>query len=238
MTASTPIDASPPANRLTIAHLLLWTAATALALIAIMPERTSWSDVSEELRAQMEARQRYWSIAAVIAAPFLGAGLAMVGLGGWRCMRSEELPTLPGHWLLMVVGSGTLAALIGRLAIASGSLLGLEPLLWILVMLMPVVALALAIAHVTSPLRWKRVFAIAGWSTGLLFFSMFCCFPVWITPLSHLILPGLVLATPISVIVAAVRDVQLDVKQDIFHWCGVVAVPALGVVFLVALLVG
>jgi hypothetical protein len=93
--------------------------------------------------------------------------------------------------------------------------------------LLPVITLAVAYYRVAEPLRWKRVFAIAGTNLGLYFFGC-CCLP-FNSPAEFIVLV-IFYATPISVVVAAVLDVRSGRTYDVFHWVGVVVVPALAVI--------
>jgi hypothetical protein len=93
-----------------------------------------------------------------------------------------------------------------------------------------VITLAVAYYRVAEPLRWKRVFAIAGGSLGLLFLGP-CCLPFDAAPLAQFIMLAILFATPISMVVAAVLDARSGRTYDVFHWVGVVAVPALAAIF-------
>jgi len=100
--------------RLTIAHLLLWTAATGF-IVAIFPQ--GWLRVSIPARdyatiaEQVDRRQVFekWSIVAI--SPFYGAALTSVAIAGTRLIqRRSGFPEQPGHWLLVQTGIGVLAA--------------------------------------------------------------------------------------------------------------------------------
>jgi hypothetical protein len=227
-----------PANRLAIAHLLLWTATTALAIGTIMPDPVDApapADMPAEFRAYQDRQQEQWRIATVLTGPVLGAGLAALAIAYWRQLRHEpNFPTQPGHWILMIVGMCTVVAmelhLIDRVRLDGfGSNFIRTPLFvffWVTILL-PVITLAVAYYRVAEPRRWKRVFAIAGGSLGLLFLAL-CC-PLWPSA-ADLIILAILYATPISMVVAAVLDVRSGRTYDVFHWVGVVAVPALAII--------
>jgi hypothetical protein len=89
-----------------------------------------------------------------------------------------------------------------------------------------------AYVHVDDPLRWKRVFAIA----GINFVAFFCggclleppvrfsLFVAWAVSLAT------VYTTPVSILVALVMDVRSGRRYDVFHWVGAAAVPVLAAV--------
>ena len=126
------MSAPQPANRLSIAHLLLWTATTALVLAGLqrmwhsdlprMSPEPPESDVVVELGGvrildkgrsafrQMQLLERSLSFLALAFSPAYGAALAAAGLAAWRmATRRGGFPAQPGHWLLLAVASITLA---------------------------------------------------------------------------------------------------------------------------------
>jgi len=226
------------ANRLSIAHLLLWTATTALAVGTIMPDPIDapfQSDMPAEVRAYLSRQQQQWRMATVLTGPVLGAGLAALVIATWRRWRHQPgFPTQPGHWMLMIVGMCTVAAmdlaLVNRLSRFNSNLIlsSLVLIFWV-TCLVTLILLAVAYFRVSEPLPWKCVFAIAGVNVGLFFFG--CCgFPLGEPFPFQLITLAVFHATPISVVVAAVLDVLSGRAHDVFHWVGVVAVPALAVI--------
>jgi hypothetical protein len=229
---------SPPANRLTIAHLLLWTATTAIAIGTIMPNPIDApfpSDMPDQVRGYLIRQQQQWRIVTVVTGPVLGAGLAGLAIAIWRQWRRRPgFPTQPGHWVLMILGMSTVAMsdlqLINRLD-GPGPwfvVIPLTILFWPASLLIPILLVA-AYLRVPEPLRWRRVFAIAGASIALFFFCG-CLFPLGPPTPTQLIMAALFYATPISIVVAAVFDIRSGRTYDVFHWVGVVAVPALAVI--------
>jgi hypothetical protein len=242
MSQLTPTSDSKPPNRLSIGHLLLWTAATAVVLAAIMPERP-YPDVPEEfpeeLRQQFVWRQHALRLAVVAVAPILGAGLSGIAIAACRATRRRPgFPAAPGHWLLMVLGAVALAGLFARFHDFTEQWPGpwteaMVMVLWLMA-LSPLVMLLVAMAKVREPTRWHRVFVFAGCNVAL--YAVFAClaFPVFPAPwVSWLFALALVMATPLSVVVAAVRDWQLGARYDVFHWAGVSAVPPLAAIMFV-----
>jgi hypothetical protein len=224
-----------PTNRLAISHLLLWTATTALAIGTIMPDPVDApapADMPAEFRAYLSRQQQQWRMATVVTGPVLGAGLAALAIAAWRRLRHEpDFPTQPGHWILMIVGMCTVVAMETQLINhLDGSPVIAGPLIvvfWV-TLVVSVVTLAVAYYRIAEPLRWKLVFAIAGGSLGLLILGP-CCLP-FAELSTQLIVLAIVYATPISMVVAAVLDVGSGRTYDVFHWVGVVAVPALAVI--------
>jgi hypothetical protein len=203
-----------------------------------MPDRVDAPTPSEmraELRAYQDRQQQQWRIVTVLTGPVLGAGLGALAIATWRAWRHEPgFLTQPGHWILMIVGTCSIASMHIRLVNRFDGInffirAPLIVLMWV-TLLLPVYTLAVAYYRIAEPLRWQRVFAIAGWSLGLFLFGGFCCFPLGATPLALLIVPAILYATPISVVVAAVLDVRSGRAYDVFHWAGVVAVPALAAI--------
>jgi len=195
------------------------------------------SDMPAEFRAYQDRQQQQWRVATALTGPVLGAGLAALAIATWRLLRYEpDFPTQPGHWILMIVGMCTVVAmelhLIYRVRLDGfGSNFIRTPLFvfFCVTFLLPVITLAVAYYRVAEPLRWKRVFAIAGGSLGL-FFGGCCAFPLEAPSAAELIMLAIIYATPISMVVAAVLDIRSGRTYDVFHWVGVIVVPALAVV--------
>jgi hypothetical protein len=109
-------------NRLSIAHLLLWTAATALVFSCCerppAPSQIGIGGFSQPgtnvEAARDRERQRFWQMLQnrylinLAFAPIYGFALAGFMLASWRITNAKSgFPTQPGHWLLVVIGSAT-----------------------------------------------------------------------------------------------------------------------------------
>lgn len=110
-------------NRLSIAHLLLWTATTALALsLCERPRPASEIGFASFLSqpgmdveaAKNRERQQIWQLwqkrylVSLAFAPIYGLALGGLVLGVWSIVTGRPgFPTQPGHWLLVVIGSAT-----------------------------------------------------------------------------------------------------------------------------------
>lgn len=215
----------------------MWTAASAVVLVAIMPERLDprlW--FPDDVRQDVEWRDNAWRGASVVLAPILGVGLAAIAMAAWRAAKGRPgFPTAPGHWLLLILGATAVAILYARLVDVIGG--AGPPEFWLLtlglVALFPVVLLFVAAGNVREPRRWRHAYLIAIWS-GSFYLIFGCVYSMVREPaIVGLIAMALFLATPLSIVIAAIRDWQLGVHQDTFHWAGVVAVPALAAMVLV-----
>jgi hypothetical protein len=110
-------------NRLSTAHLLLWTATMALAFS--LCERpppaskigfasflfTPGTDVEAAMNRERQQIWRLWQnryYVNLAFAPIYGLALGGLVLAGWRIATARSgFPTQPGHWLLVVIGSAT-----------------------------------------------------------------------------------------------------------------------------------
>src|SRR5688572_28112648 len=116
-----PIAAQPQQNRLSIAHLFLWTATTAVVLTHQQslkppaPDRIGFSsflsqpgmDVEVEMAKQRQRIHGRWTsrwLVDLAFSPVYGAALAGVVLAFWRLITLRfGFPTQPGHWLLILI---------------------------------------------------------------------------------------------------------------------------------------
>lgn len=108
ITAEAPAAAEAPRQRLGVAHLLLWTAGSAVALAFLR------GTFDEGLSGQIQVLQKAMVF---VQAPLYGAALACLPLVFWRTATGRRLfPTLPGHWLLLIQGVSMLATVLIGLA--------------------------------------------------------------------------------------------------------------------------
>jgi hypothetical protein len=237
---STPLGAAVPRrNRLAIAHLLLWTAATGLVLLYFQSRRLPPQDSigfasfltqrGTDVKAKMAAdRQRIWRswhrgcLVGLAFAPIYGAALAGLGLGIGRTVTGRfGFPAQPGHWLLLEIGGITAI-------VASRHLLRSLPLSadgedFVVACLMLVVASAAALAVGYSP--WRLPMAAAACGLAVI------CLAYGISLRSQSIeSPGLygvgllvIALVPLLALLAVVLDLADRRRYDIFHWFGVAA---------------
>jgi hypothetical protein len=237
---STPLDAAVPRrNRLAIAHLLLWTAATGLALLYFQSRRPfppeslggaifvtqRGADVKAELAA---ARQRIWRnwhrgyLIGLAFAPVYGVALAGIGLAIYRTLTGRfGFPAQPGHWLLLVIGG-----IMG--IVASRHLLRSLPLSadgeeFVVSSLMLTVATAAAVFVGHSV--WRLPMATAACGLAIICLAYVISFRSRsIEPPGLYGLGLLVLAlVPFLALLAVVLDLADRKRYDIFHWFGVAA---------------
>jgi hypothetical protein len=101
-------------NRLTIAHLLLWTLGSAIILAMYRVLATD-----EE---QTNGQTLVPSVYAIAFSVLMGAQLGSVFLFASRLIRGAGgFPTQPGHWLLLIEGVSVLLAGSGQIAVRLGS---------------------------------------------------------------------------------------------------------------------
>ena len=163
-TASSLPSARPTTeNRLSIAHLLLWTTTTALILAGlqlIKPEATFAEDqqLDPQLLAMMaRVRESYrWQHATILLfSPVYGAAIAGAALAIWRLTtRRFGFPAQPGHWLLLMIAVSPVVVIIARLQILPPLQLVVAHILW--------AGLALgAVMQRIGPRRWRLTFQLA-----------------------------------------------------------------------------
>lgn len=230
--------AAPP--RLSIAHLLLWMATTAL-VVALFP--ADWMrklDSStpldqESFRQQMERRQTVEKVGAALVAPFYGAGLAAVVVATLRAVRREPgFPAAPGHWLLLHVGLGFLAfadayhksrgSRYVKFELLNPEFDPVSLLLFLVFVAQLIVALGAAVQP--QPWRWRLAFGIylggvAALIGGMLLGWQGLANEFWLG------LAGIVAANGAAfAIFAAARDLFRRERYDLFHWLGVIVLIA------------
>lgn len=225
--------------RLTIAHLLLWTAATAF-VVSIFPR--DWLRMSLPLSGDMTAeelvaRQRLfekWSIVAV--APFYGAALTSVAIAGSRLLqRRTDFPAQPGHWLLVQTGLGVMAASCfvasnnDLFSFSTAELHAVRRTYGVIVLgLLAGLTMIgfVACRAIQEPWRWRMLLKLQAAVTivPLVVFLVATTDTVPTNPpsLFRLVIGLWALAAAAAVIVAA-RDLVRRSRYDLFHYAGVVA---------------
>src|SRR5947199_309757 len=105
--SSSPDD-QPPRNRLTIAHLMLWTIGTAIALGFYRALAINREGQSERIIAVSQILALIYSVPA-------GARIGGFLLFALKRLQGQRgFPSQPGQWLLVVEGLSALASSIGR----------------------------------------------------------------------------------------------------------------------------
>ncbi|MDX1946179.1 MAG: hypothetical protein SFU86_12340 [Pirellulaceae bacterium] len=222
-----------PANRLGIAHLLLWTTATAIALAAlgaVFPLPTA--AMQEEMFLPLQLFRRMWlqRMIAFAAAPAYGAALAGIGLALFRLVRRQPgFPSQPGHWLLLYAGVYFIE-IVGERWLKDWPLN--QTLVGAVCMALVVGISLLAAWHVRQPLRWRIVFwmfAIAAlWmATGMAIIQVVGMEVArdnlaWFYFMPAILLFAGLWGGPICGLI----DLFAAEKRDVFHWTGVVVAMA------------
>jgi len=164
--------------RLSIAHLLLWMAGTAVALTYF--RQFFWNgDSGDAARNQLQLAQRVF---ACLQAPFYGAAISSVPLAVWQwCRGNRSFPTQPGHWLLLLQGVSIVAGILAILIIVNPTELITSSYeeavrhvsqreFWCLLPTLTGVVLAL---RQCSEKRWRVMFwlMLMGYASAILFFG-------------------------------------------------------------------
>jgi len=216
----------PPANRLSIAHLLLWTATTAIVLgfiRQIAPHYTPTSATTAQYALNLWLQ--YLLLFAV--SPACGAALGGLVLAAWRLWtRRFGFPSQPGHWLLIVLSVIPLAAstnwvlrlaapgadfVVGCVSISALTLLSFA-----------------AATQTRRPMRWLLAFALATGGLGGMAMALFAGYSSPPYALLPAILGGLsVVSSIMAGLAAGILDLTSNERYDAFHWIGVVTLATL-----------
>lgn len=219
MTQPTHPDERP--LRLSIAHLLLWTLATA-AWLAIGRESLTPAETPRERTA--------WSALLIFSSMFQGA--AVCGVGLWldaTVRRRYRFPTEPGHWLLLASGAQGLTGLIVYAVWMLEPDSNLWPLYIVPTQTVGCMMALMALVRCCDAKRWTGMFvvnlaesALALVVTGLsvtfdysinrqLFFIFFACLAECVP-------------RPTALVVAVILDRRQWIRRDFAHWTGVAVI--------------
>jgi hypothetical protein len=215
------LSAQPPLGplygRLSIAHLLLITAGSAVAIWLMQPPNGKADAVAVAI--------------SVFFAPVYGTALAVTMMAFLRA-RSQwvAIAEEPGHWLFIIIGGGFAGP---ALMMRSGSWINQSPAakpqhaeallafggicVAVALTLMAVVSLLVVLAEYRDSRRWHTVF-------GLLAATLItptCCGPVGI-----LVFPPALLGLLGATAYAAVTDFKERQYRDLWHWLGIAALFA------------
>jgi hypothetical protein len=208
----------PPESpeRLSIAHLLLWTTMSA-ALLGIDRALEWWGP-------RNSSREVFGQFMALCYAPLFGASAAATCLMAWRwIMGGPRFPSQPGHWLLVVSGLSAIVSLGLR-----GMFMALSPERWwpvdylvvrLCANLLGLVMNVLAARSCTGSWRITFGFAVAVNVISLLSSVLFAvaAFPELriLDTVTYTILT-------LCVVVSAAGDRGQYAPRDYLHWTGVV----------------
>jgi hypothetical protein len=225
-----------PYNRLSIAHLLLWIAGTAL-VVALFPKGwlagPDFVGDREEYVSRIQRRQTFERLSVVAVAPCYGAAVASLLVAGVRLLwRRPGFPSLPGHWPLVNLGLwilivGSIVHTAPERDFSSYNLHVVRQNLGAPLVILFVVLLAVAIqavAAVREPRRWRVALwwqlAAVALPVVALVLSQFEHRPTLLIA-SMLVVLCWYIAALISVL-AGLRDFISRERFDLFHWTGIV----------------
>jgi hypothetical protein len=244
---SVPVPALPPVprevNRLSIAHLMLWTATTAVVLTflqarePLLPKHVGFGSMltspgedvklkRERMRLAFWRRMKTQHVVGLVASPVYGAALAGVALAmGRHLMRRNGFPVQPGHWLLIAIAAvGITVAIV-----------------WPLLRSLPLPANAADFAsmgvvtaifaacttRIRAPYYWRIPLGLAALGCGLTGMSALVGVIASSNDPLPLVFAGFMIgllaiaAAPITALLCAGFDAAEWKEFDIFHWIGV-----------------
>ncbi|MCI0357230.1 MAG: hypothetical protein L0211_01935 [Planctomycetaceae bacterium] len=235
-------------NRLTIAHLLLWTATTGVALAYLVAHKpppaesigfaSFLTQPGQDVEVEMaKARQKFhrqlqknYRIG-LAAAPVYGAALAGTVLAIWRVLTLRfGFPKQPGHWLLIVIASLMLAHvahpwLRSLLNWADG-----PDFAWSIFMALAATAVAIG---VREPM-WRCAIGLLAFGFGIMCVAYVISF--YSNPFEP---PGLfvvgilfVAAFPLGSLICTAVDLAERKPYDALHWIGIVSLAGVVMHFL------
>lgn len=105
---SSPFAEQPPRNRLTIAHLMLWTLGTAISLAFYRALSSDGQFPSDRFKA---ASLMFGLVYSLPAGARIGG---LIWFAARRMHNKHDVPSQPGHWLLIVEGLSTILAFGGQ----------------------------------------------------------------------------------------------------------------------------
>jgi hypothetical protein len=240
-----PIAAPPRPNRLSIAHLFLWTATTAVVLThqqslkPASPGRIGFSsflstpgmDVEVEKANERRRIHGRWTsrwFVDLAFSPVYGAALAGVVLAVWRLITFRfGFPSQPGHWLLILI---CMLYWIVALRFFLEAFWGTNNQTDLGVVLGMAASAAIVTFVMWKPLRWSLASGLT--SLGFAAFSLAIVsvmkssafeplppFMIAATLALMFLSSGLLLA-----LLSAVVDLYEELPYDSLHWIGVITV--------------
>lgn len=223
-----PLGAERPL-RLSIAHLMLWTLGTAIALALFRPflETLGPSD-----SATVNRYLAFQKIATLSLIPFGGASIAaLIFAVAHRARGGKLFPVQPGHWLLILFGVSYLLTSLTRLVFTPRGESGGWELIsyyWAYVIASAVLVFiqVLPLAFVRDAHRWTVYFAVelvrrCG-SALVMFLFALSMGPTWFGLLSvaNNLNQLLLLIGVIALAVTLVREMRDRPSRDYLHWTG------------------
>jgi len=221
-----PTERAPASNRLSIAHLLLWTATIAMVLGFVRHAAPHFTPTSATTAQYALNLWLQYSLLFAVS-PAFGAVLAGSVLAAWRvATRRFGFPAQPGHWLLLILSVVPLvvAAIWLRLSEDRGMVVVVFVTLIVLTALS-----STAVVQTRQPVRWRLTFALAAWGLGGIVLSLALQF-VFTKPAATMpaVLGGLsVVSSILAGLASGILDLTAPERFDVFHWIGVATLAAL-----------
>jgi len=235
MSEAPQIPPPAPANRLSIAHLLLWTATTAVVLGFIRHAAPHFTPTSATTAQHALYLWLQYSLLYAVS-PAFGAVLAGMVLAIWRlATRRFGFPAQPGHWLLLILF--VIPLVVGAVWLRLPEHGGIVVVFVTLILLTALSSAA--VVQTRRPTRWRLTFALAAWGLGGIVVSLALQF-VFATPAATMpaVLGGLsVVSGVMAGLAAGILDLTAPERYDTFHWTGVATLAALAAYPLLAWLI-
>ncbi|MFN0018046.1 MAG: hypothetical protein ACKVP0_07295 [Pirellulaceae bacterium] len=215
--------APDPGERLTILHLMVWTAGSAVMLAFYR------QSISQAQSGPADAMNPPWlqAVLGLLTCPLQGAGVAAVMLMLWRKFKGgRSFPAQPGHWLLVIAGVIALASWPLYLAthMVPHHGMGLYLAFYRLPLLVLFCILAsYAVSTMYVETRWRGMFLIWIMSTIAAFLSVCAMyFGLFGYRWGGLVEVFLIGGANFAFLVPALLDINRGAKRDNLHWAGVV----------------
>jgi len=224
-------------NRLTIAHLLLWTATTGVALAYLLEQRPppaksiffasfitqAGQDAEAEMAKAQQKIHRRWQTnyqIGLAASPVYGAALAGAVLATWRVVTWRfGFPVQPGHWLLLMISSLSLLLVIHP---SMQRLLQSQDAPDFMMATVMAGIVAGVIIMIGEP-RWRCALGLGATGFGLLSLAYIASLSSAPIEPPGLIVVGVlaVAAFPVAALICTAADIAERGRFDLFHWIGV-----------------
>jgi hypothetical protein len=219
------LPALPQPNRLTIAHLMLWTLGSAIILGCFRALTDPAAELPEEVNRVLPFYQLGMSLA-------LGAQVGGVLLFGWRRIAGRGgFPQQPGHWLLLVEG---LSAIFVVAAYGLYQLLNWQDetslyvyfALQIPNLLVCTIGYGLALGHTPADPPWRFAFGLCALLYGGLCLVHLLAIGLWQFTADVRLSFGAWDVLGIVVLVVNFADRRTYSHRDFLHWVGIAALIA------------
>jgi hypothetical protein len=228
-----PLAKTPPANRLGIAHLLLWITTTAALfgcirgahIVSMERQRLSAAGMDEaEYGNQELPLVRSNRIVTLIGAPIYGMAVAGAALGLWHVATRRFLfPSQPGHWLLILIALVSFPLLVPLGLVPKSEFTGAVVAFSMRIGSAALSAALAAIAALHVPfLRWRIAFWLCAIGFGAQAIELLDLIAAPLGSMLGAMLALFVLSFAVpAAVVASVIDFTMPSRFDIFHWIGV-----------------